>query len=321
MKGAAPEASGGHRPAVREVVTAASAGQRIDNFLMARLRGVPKSHIYRLLRSGQVRVDGGRAKPDRRLVEGQSVRIPPLRMAARDTRVTHVPAGLIARLHEGVVHEDDDYLALTKPAGIAAHAGSGIAFGVIEALRTEGRYPFLELAHRLDRDTSGILLLAKTRQALLRAQAAFRTGLARKRYRALLCGRLEEVRDVDAPLVSNRLVSGERRVQVDEGGRRAASRFTPREVFADATLCEVAIFSGRTHQIRVHALTIGHPVVGDRKYGERGQHAPFRELGLKRMFLHASSLELPATGAFAPLTLNSALPPELRSFLDALRAR
>lgn len=321
MEARAPEGVGERREASREVVTANGAGQRIDNFLMARLRGVPKSHIYRLLRSGQVRVDGGRARPDRRLAEGQSVRIPPLRMAAEDARVTHVPAALITRLHAGIVHEDEDYLALTKPAGIAAHAGSGIAFGVIEALRTEGRYPFLELAHRLDRDTSGILLLAKTRPALLRAQAAFRAGQARKRYLALLCGRLERVRDVEAPLVRNRLIAGERRVQVGEDGRKAASRFTPREQFADATLCEVAIFSGRTHQIRVHALTIGHPVAGDRKYGDRGQHASLRARGLRRMFLHASRLELPAAGAFAPLALRSPLPPELRSFLDLLEAR
>lgn len=308
-------------PAVRKVtVTAAEAGQRIDNFLLKRLAGVPRSHVYRLLRSGQVRIDGGRAKPERKLAVGEEVRIPPVRLAPADAPV-RAPDALQNRLRAAVVHEDGDYLALCKPAGLAAHAGSGIAYGVIEAVRGWGRHDYLELAHRLDRDTSGLLLLAKSRPALLRAQRALRAGLARKRYFALLVGRMPDgAREVDAALVKNRLGGGERFVQIDEDdGKPARSRFTPVAHYRNATLCEVEIFSGRTHQIRVHALALGHPVAGDRKYGERDQHRALRELGLRRMFLHSHVLELPADGEFGKLGLSAPLSEELREFLDGLR--
>lgn len=297
---------------------AGHAGQRVDNFLLRLLPGVPKSHVYSLLRSGQVRVDGGRVKPARRLAEGEMVRIPPVRTAVRDTARVRAPDALVARLRDAVVYEDPHYLALCKPAGLAVHGGSGVAFGVIQVLRGARHDEFLELAHRLDRDTSGVLLLAKSRAALLRAQRAFRDGLARKRYFALLCGRLADAVDVDAALLKDRLSGGERIVIVDAEGRAAHSRFVPREHYRDATLCEVAIFSGRTHQIRVHALALGHPVAGDRKYGARETHAVLREQGLKRLFLHAHYLELPASDAFPPLLVSAPLTDELRAFLARL---
>jgi 23S rRNA pseudouridine955/2504/2580 synthase len=317
---ALPKTAPGGAPKVRKVaVTAGDAGQRIDNFLLKRLPGVPRSHVYQLLRSGQVRVDGGRAKPERKLVLGEEVRIPPVRTAERGEPV-RAPDAVQNRLREAIVYEDADYLALCKPAGLAAHGGTGVAYGVIEAARGWGRHDFLELAHRLDRDTSGVLLLAKSRPALLRAQAALREGLARKRYFALLVGRLQGgAREVDAALVKNRLGSGERFVEIDEDdGKPARSRFTPVTHYRDATLCEVEIFSGRTHQIRVHALALGHPVAGDRKYGTRQDQKALRDQGLRRMFLHAHFLELPAAGDFRKLTLSAPMTEELREFVERL---
>ena len=299
-------------------MTAADAGQRVDNFLLKRLPGVPKSHVYRLLRSGQVRVDGGRAKPERKLVLGEEVRIPPVRIAEPGAQV-RAPDAVLNKLREAIVHEDADYLAICKPAGMASHGGTGVAYGVIEAARGWEKYEFLELAHRLDRDTSGVLLLAKSRPALLRAQAAFRDGLARKRYFALLVGRLQGgAREVDAALVKSRL-GGERFMEIDEeDGKPSRSRFVPQAHYRDATLCEVEIFSGRTHQIRVHALALGHAVAGDRKYGQREEQKPLRDKGLRRMFLHSHFLELPSDGKFHKLTLSAPMTDELREFLERL---
>jgi 23S rRNA pseudouridine955/2504/2580 synthase len=312
--------SAGAPPKVRKVqVGANDAGQRLDNFLLKRLPGVPKSHGYRLLRSGQVRVDGGRAKPERKLAAGEEVRIPPVRLAERDAPV-RAPDALLNRLREAIVYEDAHYLAVSKPAGLASHGGSGLAYGLIEAARGWGRYEFLELAHRLDRDTSGVLLLAKSRPALLRAQRAFRDGQADKRYFALLVGRWQGgPRELDAALVKSRLASGERHVEVDdEDGKPSRSRFTPQARYREATLCEVEIFSGRTHQIRVHALALGHAVAGDRKYGQREEQKPLRDQGLRRMFLHSHFLQLPAAGEFPKLTINAPMTDELRDFLDRL---
>lgn len=294
-------------------------GQRLDNFLLKRLPGVPKSHVYRLLRSGQVRVDGGRVKPERKLHEGEDVRIPPVRVAEKSEAV-RAPDAVLNRLREAIVHEDADYLAICKPAGLASHGGTGIAYGVIEAARGWGKYDFLELAHRLDRDTSGVLLMAKSRPALLRAQKAFKNGLAKKRYFALLVGRLQGgARDVDAALVKSRLEGGERYVQIDEeDGKPSKSRFTPQQHYKDATLCEVEIFSGRTHQIRVHALALGHPVAGDRKYGLREEQKTLRDKGLRRMFLHSHFLELPSDGEFGKLLVNAPITEELRDFMGLL---
>ncbi|MFA5939908.1 MAG: RluA family pseudouridine synthase [Sinimarinibacterium sp.] len=310
-----------NRPQVRKVaVGPGDAGQRIDNFLLKQLSGVPRSHVYRLLRSGQVRVDGGRVKAERKLLLGEEVRIPPVREAEKGEAV-RPPDAVLNRLRAAIIHEDEHYLAVAKPAGLAAHSGSGVAYGVIEAARAWGRHEFLELCHRLDRDTSGVLLLAKSRPALLRAQRAFKHGEADKRYFALLVGRWRgEDRDVDAALVRSAIAGGERRVRIDEeDGKPSKSRFSPKSRYSKATLCEVQIFSGRTHQIRVHAAALGHPVVGDDKYGERDDNRRFRDLGLKRMFLHSHFLALPAQGEFPKLILNAPMPDELRDLLDRLQ--
>lgn len=312
------------RPQVRYVKAGANdTGQRIDNFLLKQLPGVPKSHVYRLLRSGQVRVNGGRVKAERKLSSGDEVRIPPVR-AADKAQIARPPDAVLNRLRDAIVHEDEHYLAISKPAGLAAHAGSGVPYGVIEAVRAWNKYDFIELVHRLDRDTSGVLLLAKTRPALLRAQRALKNGEAEKRYFALLIGKWRgEDRDVDAALVKSRIASGERRMKVDDDdGKPSKSRFSPKARYRDATLCEVQIFSGRTHQIRVHALALGHPVAGDTKYGEREDNKPLRELGLKRMFLHSHFLKFNAEGDLPKLIVNAPLPDELRDVLDHLpRAR
>jgi 23S rRNA pseudouridine955/2504/2580 synthase len=324
-----PPAQGPVQKVRKVAITANESGQRLDNFLLKILSGVPRSAVYRIIRSGEVRVNSGRCKPDRRLQEGDEVRVPPVRRPD-ETAPVRPPDDVLNRLRQAVIFEDENYLALNKPAGLASHGGSGIMFGVIEAARAWGvgaahgrefvpKYPYLELCHRLDRDTSGVLLLAKSRPALLRAQAALREGKAQKRYRALLCGAWEGgSRDVDSALLKNRLSSGERFVLVDEQGKPSRSRFTPVSRFADATLCEVDIFSGRMHQIRVHAADIGHPVAGDRKYGQADDKRPLRQLGLKRTFLHAFSFRLPAAGEFPALVIESPLPEELDDFLKKL---
>ncbi|TXH04167.1 MAG: RluA family pseudouridine synthase [Nevskiaceae bacterium] len=300
-------------------VTAKEAGQRIDNFLLKQMPGVPKSHVYRLLRSGQVRVDGGRSKPERKLVLGEEVRIPPVRMAEKGEAV-RPPDKVLNKLREAVIYEDAHYLAINKPAGLAAHGGSGVPYGVIEAARAWNKYDFIELCHRLDRDTSGVLLLAKSRPALLRVQKALKDGgTVEKRYFTLLVGRWKgEDRDVDSALISNRLESGERMVEIDDDGKPAKSRFSPKARYRDCTLCEVQIFSGRTHQIRVHALSLGHPVAGDTKYGDREEQKFLKSLGLKRMFLHSHLLALPADGEFPKLLLSAPMGDELRDVLDQL---
>ena len=294
-------------------------GQRVDNFLTARLKGVPKSLVYRLLRTGQVRVNGRRAKPDTRLAAGDAVRIPPVRTAERAEPGTP-PAGQTARIEAAILSEDRDFLVIDKPAGIASHGGSGISFGAIELLRAARPRDALELAHRLDRDTSGVLVLAKKRSALTALQAEIRGGRVEKRYLALLAGTLPQPRlTVDAPLRKFVLQGGERMVRIDEEGKPSRSRFSEVERFDAATLAEIAIETGRTHQIRVHAAHIGHPVAGDEKYGDREFNRRMREVGLKRLFLHAARFEFSigerSYGFSAPL------PAELKQVLDVLGAK
>ena len=288
------------RPRVVQI-DARHAGQRIDNYLLTALKGVPKSHIYRLLRKGQVRVNKGRIKPLYRLQAGDMVRIPPLRMASGP-----VPPNLSVEgkwrvpLEAAYLYEDEDLLVLNKPAGMAVHGGSGLSYGLIELLRQlRPDLPGIDLVHRLDRETSGCLLLSKSRQNLLALQQQFLAGTVNKRYLALLQGRWQRGRQlVDQPLRKNRLQSGERMVHVDEAGKSAATVFNPRRIFHDASLLDVELLTGRTHQIRVHAAWLGHPVAGDAKYGDSGFNRQMRGQGLKRLFLHAASIELqqPRTG-------------------------
>ena len=288
------------------------AGQRIDNFLVARLKGVPKSHVYRILRSGEVRVNSGRVAASHRLAEGDRIRVPPVRLAEREAG--NAPA---AALDLPVLLEDDHILAVDKPAGLAVHGGSGIAHGVIERLRA-GRpeAKFLELAHRLDRETSGVLLLAKRRSALTALHEDLRERAMDKRYLVAVDGRVrDEKRRVKVALRRYSTGEGERRVAVDEReGQEAETVFRRLARSAEFSLLEAELLTGRTHQIRVHLAHIGHPVLGDGKYGDFALNRALRPQGLRRMFLHAAvlSFDHPATGR--RVTVRSPLPADLEAF-------
>ena len=303
----------------RLAIDAEQAQQRLDNFLFRELKGVPKGHVYRLLRTGQVRVNGRRTKPDYRLESGDEVRIPPVRQAETPPP-TRPGSRQQAALQDAILFEDDQLLVINKPAGIAVHGGSGVSFGIIEALRIlrpEQRY--LELVHRLDRDTSGCLVIAKKRSALRFLHAGLREGAVEKQYLALLAGHWRGgERHVRLALEKNVLQSGERRVRVTEAGKQAESTFKPVQAFKDATLVEVTIMTGRTHQIRVHAAHLKHPVLGDDKYGDRQANRTFRSLGLKRMFLHARSLGFRHPVSAEAMLVSAPLDDNLKTVLDRL---
>ena len=299
-------------------------GQRIDNFLLGYLKGAPRSLVYKLLRSGQVRVNGGRCKAERRLEAGDEVRIPPVRLNIEgDGDKSPPPKGLLDALEAAIVFEDARLLALNKPSGLASHGGSGISHGAIESLRALRPRESLELVHRLDRDTSGLLIVAKKRSALVELQALLRedhgAGIT-KRYLALLSGRMPDgTMSVDAPLHVGLRQGGERHVQVNFRGKPSLSHFRLLERCSGQSYCEVRIETGRTHQIRVHAKHIGHPVAGDDKYGDEAANRKLREqAGLRRLFLHASTLEFALDGGKQPYLLNAPLAPDLAAVLDRL---
>jgi 23S rRNA pseudouridine955/2504/2580 synthase len=302
-----------------EDVTDDAAGQRIDNFLVRVLKSVPRSRIYRLLRRGEVRVNGRRAKPDLRLASGDRVRLPPVRIDGV-IRLPTAPASLRERLLRAIIFEDRNLIVLDKPAGIAVHGGSGLSLGVIEALRAERPRETLELVHRLDRDTSGCLLVARTRKALRELHALLRAGGVEKKYLALVRGNwdLGEKR-IDVPLATHRRQGGERHVRAESHGKESVSIFTPTQFFgARATLMEVEIRTGRTHQIRVHSGFAGHPVAGDEKYGDAAFNAEMRSIGLCRLFLHAHSVAFEWPGSAAPAHFSAPLPADLKIVLDSL---
>jgi len=281
--------------------------QRIDNFLLRELKGVPKSHVYRVLRSGEVRVNSGRVKPDYRLRVGDRVRIPPVRVADRKPlppRPLDLP----------IQYEDDAILVIDKPSGVAVHGGSGLSFGVIESMRaTRPQAKFLELAHRLDRDTSGLLILCKKRSALVELHRMLREGEVDKVYFALVKGAVaRKSLEMRQSLHKYVTASGERRVSVHEDGMSAATRATVLKAKNGFSLLEVHLLTGRTHQIRVHLAHAGHPIVGDDKYGD---FALNRELK-QRLLLHAGKLAFrhPLTGA--PMKLASPLPAEMEAFVE-----
>ena len=271
------------------------AGQRIDNFLRAQLKGVPKTLIYRILRKGEVRVNKGRIKPEYKLQAGDVVRVPPLRLAERD-EPEPLAQGLLERLEAAIVYEDKALIVLNKPAGIAVHGGSGLNYGVIEAfrqLRPDAKD--IELVHRLDRDTSGLLMIAKKRSMLRHLHEQLRGDGVDKRYMALVRGHWATAKkQVNAPLQKSNLRSGERMVEVDGEGKEALTLFRVLRRFGDfATLVEAKPVTGRTHQIRVHAKHAGHSIAGDSKYGDDDFTREIRELGGKRLFLHAYELHVP----------------------------
>ena len=287
-------------------------GQRIDNYLVARLKGVPKSHVYRILRSGEVRVNSGRVAASHRLAAGDRIRVPPVRLAAREAGDAPAPA-----LELPVLYEDDHLLAVDKPAGLAVHGGSGVSHGAIERLRAarpEAR--FLELVHRLDRETSGVLLLAKRRPALTALHEALRGRGMDKRYLVGVAGRVRDAkRLVKARLRKLPAGDGDRRVVVDaREGQEAETVFRRLARGESASLLEAELLTGRTHQIRVHLAHIGHPVLGDGKYGDFALNRALRPQGLRRMFLHAAQLSFdhPATGG--RVTVRSPLPADLEAF-------
>ncbi len=288
-------------------------GQRLDNFLLAVLKGVPRAHIYRIVRKGEIRINKGRRKADYRLQVGDIVRIPPIETAAPRPQAPD-----LAWLNGLVLFEDEHLLVLDKPAGMAVHGGSGLSFGVIEALRAlRPTARSLELVHRLDRSTSGCLLIAKRRSALRALQEALRGGRFGKHYVALLHGALTGgARTVDMPLL--RLETGDRRVVVNAAGKPAQTRFTPRKRFRDATLVDVRLGTGRTHQVRVHAAHLGCPVAGDERYGDPKVNAAWGERGLSRLFLHAARLSFPHPLTGATVEVESPLPKDLARVLEAL---
>lgn len=311
------------RPQVQAVtVDAERAGQRIDNFLLNYLKGVPRSRIYRLLRTGQVRVNKGRIRPVYRLKAGDTIRIPPVAVAAPE-QAPAIPRGALEAVGRAVLYEDEDLLVLDKPAGMAAHGGSGLRYGVIEVLRAlRPHAPDIALVHRLDRQTSGCLLAAKNRRLLPALQARFMEGEVDKRYLALLKGVWRGgPRTIDLALRKGRLQSGERMVAVDTDGKMAQTRFTPVASYGQCCLVEATLHTGRTHQIRVHAAGIGQPVAGDDKYGDAEFNRAMRRLGLKRLFLHAHALSFAHPASGRSVDVSAPLAEDLRKVLDELEKR
>ncbi|MHB1951112.1 MAG: RluA family pseudouridine synthase [Acidiferrobacteraceae bacterium] len=307
-------------PAVSHVtVDERRSGQRLDNFLIAVLKGVPRTHIYRILRRGEVRINRARAKPDYRLKPGDVVRLPPVR--TRPMPPSTMGGEGFSWIEQRVLYEDDALLILDKPSGLAVHGGSGIGVNLIDGVRAlrASSGAMLELAHRLDRETSGCLLVAKSRVALLGLHEQLREGEVIKEYVALVQGVWHGgPRHVDLALTRSGFASGDRKVRAGAEGKASSTRFTPMRRFGGAALVRARLDTGRTHQVRVHAQAIGHPVAGDAKYGDATFNGQMRGLGLKRLFLHAERLSLHHPVSGASLTVRAPLPPELSAVLERI---
>lgn len=311
------------RPRARYVdATAEDVGQRLDNFLIRELKDVPRSLVYRVIRSGEVRVNAGRVRPDYRLKAGDRIRIPPVRQESAAHKAAPSKS-LREFVAAAKIYEDEHLIVINKPSGVAVHGGSGLSFGVIEALRAvHPEFTDLELVHRLDRETSGCLVLAKRRSVLRELHRVMREREVEKRYVALLVGKWKlGAKTLDVPLQTEHRQGGERTVRVHPEGQAARTHFKPSEGFGKiATLMDVLLDTGRTHQIRVHAAYAGHPVAGDEKYGTREVNDPLRAVGLKRMFLHARSLAFVHPGNGRPFKIEAELDEELTGVLARLRA-
>ncbi len=302
----------------RVCVPAELEGQRVDNFLLRELRGVPRTLVYRLLRKGEVRINGGRIRQTYRLGAGDEVRLPPVRTGkAAEARPSD---RVLQRLEAAILYEDERLLVLDKPSGLAVHGGSGLAYGVIEALRQlRDDTPCVDVAHRLDRDTSGCLIVAKRRSAHRTLHAHIREGRLEKRYCTLLRGRMSAARvPVDARLARRTGKGGESYMCVAVDGKPSRTVFHRREHLGDWTLAEAELLTGRMHQIRVHAAAIEQPVAGDTRYGDEHANRVLRDLGLRRLFLHASAIALPAVDGVPALAVEAPLAPELQAVIARL---
>lgn len=300
-------------------VTDAESGQRIDNFLCGRLKGVPKSHVYKIIRSGEVRINKGRAKASTRINEDDIVRIPPVRQkSASETAV--IPDNALDRLRKSVLFEDEAIIVINKASGLAVHGGSGISLGLIEVARQVWpKESKLELVHRLDRETSGCLILARNRKALLSMQKQLQNHQITKEYTALAVGKWpSHIRTIDAPLKRNELKSGDRIVRVAEDGKSAETNFRIIQHYKLGSLLRIGLITGRTHQIRVHTQLTGHPLAGDDKYGNFDANKELRKLGLKRLFLHSSYLKFRHPISNEWIEVEAPLSPELEKVLDVL---
>src|ERR1700678_2445769 len=314
-----PPARGPKSPLTMRTVTADESGQRIDNFLMRHFKSVPRSRVYRLLRKGEVRVNRKRVDAEYRIQAGDEVRLPPVRIEA-DTQPGRPSSSLLELIEGAVIFQDRHLLVIDKPAGVAVHGGSGMSFGVIETLRASRPRETLELVHRLDRDTSGCLLVARDRTTLTALHALIRSGGMSRTYLGLVSGSWQlGTKRIDAPLETDGRSHGERHVRVAAAGKSSVSVFKPVQFFASAaTLMEVDIPTGRTHQIRVHASFAGHPLLGDDKYGDRDRNAELNRHGLKRIFLHAHSVAFDWPGSGVPFHASAPLPEDLAAVLDAI---
>lgn len=301
-------------------VTDDDSGQRLDNFLFRQFRSIPKSRIYRAMRHGEVRVNKKRVKPDQRIEVGDIVRIPPLHVP-QEVAKKPVADSWLQQLEQAIIFENNDFLVVNKPSGIAVHGGSGVDYGLIEAmrkLRPDSRR--LELAHRLDRDTSGCTIIAKKSSILRAIHQQLRDQTVTKTYVALVRGQWPKNRvKVDAPLERYLMQNGERRVKASDAGKESLTRFSIVESFTDATLMQAMPITGRTHQIRVHALHAGFPLCGDDKYGNKDDEAWMKSIGLKRLFLHASEVKFSLPNYDQPLHVQAPLPDDLQRVVRSLR--
>ena len=298
-------------------ITAAQVDQRLDNFLLKQLGKMPRNRIYRIIRKGEVRVNKKRCKPDYKLQIGDQVRIPPVRLESDLREKSKPPKHLLTSLEQAIIFENNHILIINKPAGLAVHAGSGVDYGVIDAMRLLRPADDIELVHRLDRDTSGCLLLARHRQALLAMQVILQDKSISKKYNAAVKGNWQrDLTEISHALKKIHLSNGERRMRVDAAGKQALSRIKLLHGGGLFSLIRVELVTGRTHQIRVHCQAEGHPIAGDDKYGDTEFNRAMRKLGVRRLMLHASSIELPA-GKYTPETvINAPLPAEFEQLFD-----
>ncbi|EDP46534.1 23S rRNA pseudouridine(955/2504/2580) synthase RluC [Rickettsiella grylli] len=303
-------------------ITKDYSGQRLDNFLISRLKGLPKSRLYRIIRKGELRIYKKRVKPDYRLQEGDIIRVPPLSLSGLPTKKKVLNEKQAKFLEKTIIFEDKHLLVLNKPSGMAVHGGSGITLGVIEAFRLiRPQLKFLELVHRLDRETSGCLLMAKKRSILKELHELLRLNGIKKTYIALVSGHWPpSLLSVAEPLYKNQRQSGERMVRVQPEGKRSLTKFSIQQYYSDSTLVTATPITGRTHQIRVHAQCVNHPIIGDEKYGNKEINKKMRQLGCKRLFLHASELVFTLPSQEKTLTLQAKLPEDLNRLLNQLRS-